>query len=274
MLGDSRRTAQTLVPLAGIATARGEQTRARGLYERSGTLYDLIGDQHGSARVLNNLGILSFWQEDYRRTAMLFEDSLVHWRSLGDRPHTAVALANLGDALRAEGDLDQAMAVVGEGLQISREVGDKRSTATALFTLGSLIQYREDDPRATGPLVEGLLLYQQVDNRLGIAWCLEALAGPATASGRPWLAAQLCGAAETLREQVGVPLKPAELPAYHRHLDAARAALDPVEFRQAWATGRETLLDTVIAMVAELVSHPPPEGETATRVPARTGRRQ
>ena len=100
VLGDWRRTAQTLVPLAGIATARGdyaealelnqqalrlfeaiddrpgvagtlnqlgiiaadqgEYTRARGLYERSSALYDLIGDQHGSARVRNNLGILAF----------------------------------------------------------------------------------------------------------------------------------------------------------------------------------------------------------------------
>ena len=199
----------------------------------------------------------------------LFEDSLIHWRALGDRPHTAVALANLGEALRAEGDLDHATAVAREGLQISREVGDKRSAATALFILGSLIQHHENDARATAPLVEGLLLYRQIGDRLGMAWCLEALTGPAAASGQPGLAAQLCGAAEVLREQVGVPLKPAELPAYHRHLDAARRAVaDQEEFRQSWLSGREAVLGTVIAMATELLSNPLPKTETATFIQA------
>ncbi|HEV2072934.1 MAG TPA: tetratricopeptide repeat protein [Thermomicrobiales bacterium] len=297
VLGDSRRTAQTLVPLAGIATARGEYvvalelnhqalrlfetindragiagvlnqlgiiatdqgeyTRARGLYERSGSLYDLIGDRHGSARVLNNLGILAFWQQDYRRAAMSFEDSLIHWRALGDRPHTAVALANLGEALRAEGDLEHAVTVAREGLQISREVGDKRSAATALFILGSLLQHHEDNPQATEPLVEGLLLYQQIGDRLGMAWCLEALAGPASVSERPEVAAQMGGAAEVLREQVGVPLKPAELPAYRRHMDAARHAFsNPDAYHVAWTTGREMALNTVVELAAGLLPDP------------------
>ncbi len=263
-IGDRPGIADTLNQLGLIATDRGEYARARRLYERSRALYDSLADRHGSARVLNNLGVLAFWQEDYRRAAALFEDTLVLWRALGNRPHAAVTLANLGEALRAEGDLDRAVAVAREGLQLSREVGDKRSAATALFILGSLIQHHADDPRATEPLLEGLLLFRQVGDRLGMAWCLEALAGPATASGRPELAAQLCGAAEGLREQLGVPLQPAERPAYQRHLDAARRAVpSPAAFSQAWATGRALPLDAVVALAGELVSKPPRRASTA-----------
>ncbi|MDQ3779911.1 MAG: tetratricopeptide repeat protein, partial [Chloroflexota bacterium] len=270
-IDDRPGIADTLSQLGVIATDRGEYARAQDLYERSGALYEALGNRYGSARILNNLGTLGFWQEEYRRAASLFEDSLVLWRALGDRPHTAVVLANLAEALRAEGDLDQAMAVARGGLQLSREVGDKRSAATALFILGSLIQHHGHDPRATDPLVEGLLLYREVGDRLGVAWCLEALAGPATASGRPELAAQLCGAAEVLREEVGVALQPAERPAYQRHLDAARRAVPtPAAFRQTWASGRALPLDAVVAMAAELISKPPRTAAAASDMAQKT----
>ena len=252
-IGDRRGIADTLNQLGLIATDRGEYAHAQGLYERSGTIYDALADRHGSARVLNNLGLIQFWKEDYRRAAALFEESLRLWRALGDRPHSARVLANLGEALRAEGDLDQAIAVTREGLQRSREVGDKRSAAMALFILGSLIQHDEIDVRAIDPLVEGLLLYRTVGDRLGIAWCLEALAGPASVSGRPELAVQILGAAEALRDQVGVALQPAERPAYQRHVAAARDAVSvPEEFSQAWATGRTLALDAIMARTDEL----------------------
>jgi predicted ATPase/DNA-binding SARP family transcriptional activator len=315
-LGDRRRTAQTLIALAGLARAQGdygraselneqalalfeavgdppgvagalnqlgmiaadrsEYERARGLYERSLALYRTLAIPHGPGRVLNNLGVLAFWQEDYRRAVAYFGDSLDVWRAIGDRPHTATVLANLGEALRAEGDLDRALAVAGEGLARSREVGDKQSAATALFILGSLSQHHGHDPRAADLLVEGLLLYRQVGDRLGVAWCIEALAGPAAATGQPELAATLCGAAESLREHLGVPLKPAERPAYERHVAAARAALSEAGFRAAWTTGRHLPLEAVVDLAIEPTS-PPDQGPecpvsapgTATSAPNR-----
>lgn len=258
-IDDRPGIADTLNRLGLIATDRGEYTNARGLYERSGALYEARADRYGSARVLNNLGVIGFWQEDYYRAAALFEESLVLWRALGDRPHTAVALANLGEALRADGDIDRAMTVAREGLHLSREVGDRRTAAMALFILGSLIQHHEIDPAAAEPLMKGLLVYRQVGDRLGMVWCLEALSGPATTAGRPELAAQLLGAAEMLRDQVGVPLQPAERAAYHRHVNAARRVLaDPAAFQQAWAAGRALDLDGAVAMAVELLSKPIP----------------
>lgn len=251
--------ADTLNRLGLVATDRGEYTNARGLFERSGALYEARSDRYGPARVLNNLGVISFWQEDYHRAAALFEESLALWRALGDRPHTAMALANLGEALRADGDLGRAMTVAREGLHLSREVGDRRTAAMALFILGSLIQHHEIDPAAAEPLMEGLLDYQQVGDRLGMVWCLEALSGPAATTGRPELAAQLLGAAEVLRDQVGVPLQPAERAAYHRHVNAARRVLpDPAAFQQAWAAGRALDIDAAVAMAVELLYKPIP----------------
>ena len=220
--------------------------------------------------MLNNLGTMAFWRADYRRAVVYHEESLALWRALGDRLHAAVVLANLGEDLRADGDLDRARAIAAEGLQLSRELGDKRSTATALFILGSLYQHEGADPRAVAPLVEGLLLYHQTGDRLGMAWCLEALAGPATVAGQPDLAARLCGASDLLREAVQVPLQPAERPAYDRHMDAARAVLGDETFDQFRSLGRTTPLDTTIAEAATLV-RPGPGNRPRTGLPPLNG---
>jgi hypothetical protein len=145
------------------------------------------------------------------------------------------------------------MAITHEGLNVSREVGDKRSEATALFILGSLIQHHHYDVRATEPLVAGLRLFWQVGDRLGMAWCLEALAGPATASGQLEVAAQFLGAAETLREQVAVSLQPAEQASYQRHLNATRSAFQhSAAFRDAWKTGRALSPSDAVTLAAEM----------------------
>ena len=249
--------ADSLNQLGIIASDRAEYIRAEDFFQRSSEIFDRLGDRHGSARVLNNLGSLSFWQENYQEAVSFYERSLSLWRALGHRPHTALVLANLGESLRADGDLEQAMATTLEGLQVSREVGDKRSEATAQFILGSLIQHHQYDIQAIDPLVHGFRLYHQVGDRLGMAWCLEALAGGATGHGLPEMAAQFLGAAESMREAVGIGLKPAERAAYQRHLDDTREAFDSSEaFAESWQSGRSLSSGDLLRMASELVDDP------------------
>jgi hypothetical protein len=73
-----------------------------------------------------------------------------------------------------------------------------------------------------------------------------------------------------------VPLKPAERPAYERHVAAARAALSEAGFRAAWTTGRHLPLEAVVDLAIEPTS-PPDQGPecpvsapgTATSAPNR-----
>jgi hypothetical protein len=66
-------------------------------------------------------------------------------------------------------------------------------------------------------------------------------------------AAEVYGAAETLREMLGAPL----LRLYHDHrqrgVAAARARLDPVSFDAAWAAGRTLTLEQAVAYVLEVI---------------------
>lgn len=77
----------------------------------------------------------------------------------------------------------------------------------------------------------------------GIADSLENLAGLAARSGDPSRAPMLGGAAEALREEIGVPLSPAERERYERHLDLARSQLNSEEWDLQWAKGRAAAPD-------------------------------
>jgi len=65
--------------------------------------------------------------------------------------------------------------------------------------------------------------------------------------GNALRAAQLGGAAERLREEIGSPLTTEERLRHHRHISAARAALgDDAAFNRAWQQGRAQSLEQAI----------------------------
>ena len=66
-----------------------------------------------------------------------------------------------------------------------------------------------------------------------LQWCLEGLAGVAAARGDYEHAAELDGARDTLRAQVGVLLSPIYPAGYARTLATVRAALTPAAFEAA-----------------------------------------
>ena len=69
--------------------------------------------------------------------------------------------------------------------------------------LGLLAVARGDYADAAAILKEGLATHRETRNKLGIANCLEGLAGVALAQDQPAEAARLLGAIEALLEMVG-----------------------------------------------------------------------
>jgi hypothetical protein len=58
----------------------------------------------------------------------------------------------------------------------------------------------------------------------------------------------LFGAAEALRQALGVPIHPPYVPEYERAVGALRAALGDSEFGAAWAAGRALSLEQAVAL--------------------------
>jgi len=69
------------------------------------------------------------------------------------------------------------------------------------------------------------------------------------ALGSPMRAARIWGAAEQLREVIGVPQLPSERPRYERRVAAVRAVVgNDVAFARAWQEGRALTMEQGIEL--------------------------
>jgi hypothetical protein len=84
-----------------------------------------------------------------------------------------------------------------------------------------------------------------------IGYCFEGLAAVLAFTKRPEEAAKLLGAAEALRESLGVGLAPAEQATHDETVAAVRDALDEAHFGAAWRQGRKLTLDDAVAHALE-----------------------
>jgi DNA-binding CsgD family transcriptional regulator len=109
--------------------------------------------------------------------------------------------------LAAEADYTAARTRYEEGLEISGALGEKWISATCLLGLGEVVAAQRQ-----------------------LAW-----------------AAQLWGAADVLRNAMGVPIPPLELADYERSLSAARVHLGERAFAAAWSQGRSMTPEQAVA---------------------------
>jgi hypothetical protein len=92
-----------------------------------------------------------------------------------------------------------------------------------------------DHTRAQALLAEAASQFADTGNLMFVPWCLEGLAGVAAARGDHERAAELDGAREVLRAQIGELHPPLHPAAYARTLATVRAGLTPAAFDAAHA---------------------------------------
>jgi hypothetical protein len=86
-----------------------------------------------------------------------------------------------------------------------------------------------------------------MEDRRGIARCLQGLARMAVAHGQGARAARLFGAAEALREAMGIQLSCEEQEECERDFSIARSGLGESAFAAAWVEGRAMPVEQVVA---------------------------
>ena len=232
------------------------------------------------ARALDGLGYILLFQQEYERAMSSLEEAVALYKDLDDRSGTAFALANLGyamlhggymervpvfvggaEALMAgdlddharaylrqvlataailEGDLDSAVAQFEEALALCRQLGDLRNTSMALFNLGMIKFAQGDLPRGAASLQEGARISRDLGDRVGGLYYVWAFGMLSARRGSAVQAARLWGAAEALRERMGMSLSYLDRTAsgYEHQLEDVRSALEEATFDAAWAEGR------------------------------------
>jgi hypothetical protein len=117
---------------------------------------------------------------------------------------------------------------------------------------------QQDSAHAQALYEQGVKVARESGDQLTLIPGLEGLAAAVAAQGNPVWAAQLWGAAQTLRETSGAPLPPVERVPYQRALEALRTRLGEQAFATAWAQGRTLSLEQALGTPAQGRSLPAP----------------
>ncbi len=230
---------KALVHAGWIAWVRADFGRSMTFSEEALELSRKLGDKAGAATALFNLGMVAIYDQMRAEEARaLFEESLALRRELGDEAGASRALQRLGLISVVQQDFGRAAALYEESLMLARKAGDKVVVAISLW-VGTLAHLGLGDHRLARELAEeGFDLARQTGHAHITALILHVLAALAGSQGRPARSARLWGAAETLRETIGVALGPAERYHYGPYIAAAREGLDEVTWEAALAEGR------------------------------------
>ena len=161
----------------------------------------------------------------------------------------AQALNGLFDA-----DLDAVRSGASEGARLARETGDLYGLEMMLLNLGSAALIAGDLDGSRPRLAEALRIADQIDDRVAQFYLLGAFGCHAAFSGQPRLAAQLLGAADTVRTRVGANVMRFLAPSLARAESSAAMALGAARFEAELETGKRLSRD--MALELALGEHP------------------
>ncbi|MBI1742495.1 tetratricopeptide repeat protein [Candidatus Acetothermia bacterium] len=248
-LSDEWGMARVLTRLGLGEWWQGHYRQATTLLEESLTIFQKLKDKRSMALSLNILGLVFYSQGDLHRATALFEESLALFQELGETG--SVVLSNLGSLANIQGDYERASKLLEKSIALYRKEGSKLGIAMALPHLGNLAVNLDDLHRALALFKEGLVVSNEISYKPGIISGIKGIATVASRHGNIIRAARLLGAAEALREAIGIVIVPDERIMGEQTLAIGRSALGEETFAKAWAQGLAMTLEQAIAYALE-----------------------
>lgn len=222
------------------ARFRGDYETARKAYAHGLTAGQEAGDKQGVALSSRGLGLVAMQLGNTVEAREYFESGLAISRELDDRFGIAISLSFLGDLARTEKDFERARPLFEESLELFRGLDNKSAVSDALNNLGATCIGEGEYALAKKYFAEAANIALDLGNKMTISYSLDGFAALAVETGDLGRAAQLCGAAEALRESIGYKIEPAEGIFRDAYLDKLQAQMSDSEFAAAIEKGRET----------------------------------
>jgi DNA-binding CsgD family transcriptional regulator len=185
---------------------------------------------------------------DRASAIQLLDEAVIVTSPLDDFPATISVLQ--AQALHGffGGDIEAVTAAATEGVRLSRAAGDLYSLEMMLLNRGGTALLAGDLEQARGFYREGLTIAQRIDDRVAQYALLDSLGCVAAGSAQPRVAAQLLGAAETVRTQAGASLIPILAPMIATAEDVAVAAIGQSKFEAELNAGKRLSRDEAIRL--------------------------
>jgi predicted ATPase/DNA-binding CsgD family transcriptional regulator len=258
-VGDQEASATSLAAIAYGAASQGDFKKAGALAEEALALSRARGDNQGILYALVRLvRCLYLSQTDLARALALAQECLTLSREVGYKQGIAAALSYLGLLALERGAVDEARSHLEEAMTIRKELSSPWGIARGMYYLASLSVVQRDYATARTSYEASLELLQEVGDREFLASCLEELAAVVVAQesekrsvSEIFWAAQLWGAAERLREDIGAPIPPVRRAAYAQAVALAYSQVGRQAFRSSWTQGRSMTPKQALTMQPE-----------------------
>jgi predicted ATPase len=234
-----------------LANVYGDQATALTYAEERLAACRLIADPRLIASALNSLGVIAAYNADYPQARKRLEESRALALQANSEHFLGTAVLNLGWLALHEGVIDQALALFTDAVKIARQA-DRPLLAGALNSLSLALRRSGSLDAALVSLREALELARGLEFRAAIGECLEEVAAVATLQGRFEQAAQLLGAARTVREELGARRPAFEQQASAFPTETLHAALNEQAFNQLYETGRAMKREHAIELALSL----------------------
>jgi tetratricopeptide (TPR) repeat protein len=257
-LGKNERSSRSWELRGQIHTDFGDVAFFQGAYEvaRRGFEEDLMiqqqrGNRLGYAALLRRIGAVDLAEGKLADASGRLTESLALFREFKIPVGVANTLVLLSTLALLSGDVGTARIRYVESLEIHQAMGRPQGIGEALQGLGRVAQQQGDRQQATRLFVESLALASKYGDKLAVCTGLENLAGVAAEQEQTERAVQLWGAAEALRETIGVPLWHVDRADYERRVAIAYTQMGESAFATAGAAGKAMPPEQAIAHALE-----------------------
>jgi tetratricopeptide (TPR) repeat protein len=244
--------AQALYADAVLSFARGEVGRTVATLDEGIVALRPAGNPETLATALALRGLAALSLGDLDGADAPLQESLSLFRRLDDDWGVSNALLGLAQAALARSDDAPAAEMLAEAEALSRAAGDWFTLSANLSVQALAARLRGEEDQAAAQLRESIKLAAKLRDSWTVVLCTSGLAGVAARQGRTARSARLFGAAEALREKMGVEVSwSAWRTLNERSLAIARGKLDEETFAATWVEGRGMTFEEAVAYSLE-----------------------
>jgi non-specific serine/threonine protein kinase len=256
---------RALVGAGRLAHMHAASDDAERLHTESLALARQVGDAHGIATALSELGMVARRRRDFARSVQLIEESLERYRELGDEAGNTWALLNLGTTFTNAGDADRAVPLLTESLTRMEALGDLRYVAIAQTLLAAALISRGDWGEATQSLAASLAGHAHLGDPWFVSLNLLILVRFLMELGRWAAAARMLGAAQAIGERVSNVHD--DTYNYEGLRASIRAHLRAERFTAAWTGGYALTFEQAVAAALAVTSSAAPDADAVPERP-------
>jgi predicted ATPase/class 3 adenylate cyclase len=252
-LGDAWAIATCVNNLGNLAWTKRDYTKARDLWTEALQLRQECGDVLGIASSLSSLGMVAVHLGDTERGARLIQQALVLQRDLDNTSELADSLGHLANAARINGQFEHAAELLEEALLLRGRLASSRGIAVALVDLADVSLQQGAHAKTGRLLLQALAVHTEPEPSAVVAAVFEGIASLCVAEGKASEAARLLGAADAIRDQIGVPRPRLRDEVYARTLGAVRVLLGDAVLASELAEGSALAPQLAIAQAKEML---------------------